>query len=155
MANRREFVQSAVALSSLTAALGVSSFSMANASGENPQVQQAQVQIDHCLLDSRFAESRNLFAGCQETGIKVSLLNGDVTDLWYSTFSKAWKQAPMSIAGVTGEDVLFVMEVLARDHNMKLFWSEQVATAYDESLLLADSSQMQLYQWLLVPRAMT
>ena len=50
----------------------------------------------------------------------MQALAGDITRFWHTDLSRQWQKSPDAIAGVTGEDILFCLEQLARDHRMRV-----------------------------------
>lgn len=67
-----------------------------------------------------------------ESVVTESLLravHGDVTRFWYDELQPVWRQQRMAVAGTTASDVLFCLEQLARDHQLRVLWREQHAAA--------------------------
>lgn len=148
MANRRDFIQTVFACSTL------SSFSLASSSSlklTNPAQIDATQTLEHFVVDSRYPQSTFSGDAFNNQGISILHTNGDVTDLWNNNFSKSWKNAPMSFAGVTGTDVLFVLETLARDHRMELSYNNIL----EQTDIKNDQEQVPLHAWLIVPKQTT
>lgn len=58
----------------------------------------------------------------------MQALAGDITRFWHNELSGQWRKSPDAIAGVTGEDILFCLEQLARDNHLRVLWRHSVAT---------------------------
>jgi hypothetical protein len=73
--------------------------------------------VDGIVLDNRFIESVEA-AHSTPRGLALYEVDGDVTDLWYRCLDARWRDRPGALAGITGEDVLFVLENLASDRRL-------------------------------------
>ena len=98
------------------------------------------------LHDTRFPAAAGLassFTARQGNASVASLpLSGDVTRLWCDTLQPLWQSAPASIAGVTGEDVLFCLEQLAAGHGLRVL----------ERQVLSRTATQALVAWQIGPR---
>jgi hypothetical protein len=105
MTNRREFIQSGVALSAapliFDPAVGV-------AAHTEPRMKPALVIYDRDFVESRLFASVLAARGLPTHGIK-----GDVTSLWYDVLYHRWAAGPSPIVGLTGASSLFCLEQLA------------------------------------------
>ena len=52
-------------------------------------------------------------------------VHGDVTRFWYDELQPVWQQWRVAVAGTTSHDVLFCLEQLARDHQLRVLWRKQ------------------------------
>lgn len=101
MITRRELVKWGVAGSALA---GSSFPAFARASSQH---------IDIFVSDRRYPSVR-------WEGVKTYEINGDVTALWYDVIGPAWKRPGFIVSGITGEDALFVLEMLAFQHGRRV-----------------------------------
>jgi hypothetical protein len=53
-------------------------------------------------------------------GLQTRLIHDDITDLWYKDLSRLWDQGPAVLAGLTLSTSLFCLEMLARDHRLRV-----------------------------------
>ena len=113
MTDRRQFIQSGLAVS----AASFSELLSIHSSRAKPAPLPV---LEHFICDTRFAPSRNAAAEMSSRGINVAEMEGDLTTLWYEQYSRQWRQQPMTLAGVTASDALFVLETLAADHGMRV-----------------------------------
>jgi hypothetical protein len=72
------------------------------------------------VVDSRYPASMAAGRETAREGIPVKLIAGDVTALWYYDLYFRWKRGPAVIAGMTGADALFCLDVLARDAGLRV-----------------------------------
>jgi hypothetical protein len=72
--------------------------------------------IDALVLD------RRMLGGAMppEVAPALHLIDGDVTALWYETLDPRWRKPGFVLAGMTGEDSLFVLEQLAWDRGRRV-----------------------------------
>lgn len=76
-----------------------------------------------------------LLGGQQESGTLLRAVNGDVTRFWYDELQPVWRQQPVAVAGSTLPDVLFCLEQLARDHQLRVLWREEQTVAVGPPLV--------------------
>jgi hypothetical protein len=95
------------------------------------------------IYDSSFPQAQQLANSMASAGIALAAIKGDFTALWSTHLKPRWQQRPMTVAGLTTERTLFILQTLAADHRMKLLHSQQI-----EQVAGAEA----LHQWLLVPR---
>lgn len=81
------------------------------------------------LHDSRVPHSRVLAAALWQglpataaRSVPEQALAGDVTRFWADELYPQWQKAPLALAGCTGQDQLFCLEQLARDHRLRVLW---------------------------------
>lgn len=109
----------------------------------------ADLSIERFIFDSRFNAAIDAARRAQSHGIELSEVSGDVTSLWYDDLNLQWKAHTMTLAGLTGEDVLFVLATLAPEYRMRVVSQEQqraTALTPDTSLALP-----KLYSWIIAP----
>lgn len=142
MANRRQFIQSSLAFSALSIA-ELTPLKNTVLASETPDL-----RLEDFVFDLRFEFARDLARKVEKQGIPLAEMSGDLTELWYHRYSKLWKQAPMTLAGVTANDGLFVLETLAADHGMHVIHKSVLAIppAY-----INDPDET-LYSWIIAPR---
>lgn len=114
MANRRQFIQSGLALS----AMSVPAASVLAAGALTPAL-----RLERFVLDARFVQAASAAGGAASRGASIAAFSGgDLTALWYHDLDLRWKRRPMALAGVTGNDALFVLETLAADRGMRVVY---------------------------------
>lgn len=116
MTNRREFLQSAAALSAAPLA-GRAAFAS----------EHRTVLLDAVIWDSRYAESRGFAARAGGLGATVCSIEGDITDLWRSQLLGLWKAGPTVVAGLTERHALFLLERLGWDHGLRVVYEAEHA----------------------------
>ena len=116
MTNRREFLQTAAALSAAPLA-GRAAF----ADGRE------RVMLDAVIFDSRHAEARDFGTRASFLGAPLRAIEGDVTDLWQNELLSLWREAPAAIAGLTERPALFLLERLAWDHGLRVVFEAEHA----------------------------
>lgn len=141
MLKRRDFIQSAFAASSLSLT-GVPAIALESS---QDSVLPAATWF---VADTRHPEADAVSQEFLRAGSVVLTTDGDVTDLWSNTFARAWRENPAVVAGVSGEDVLFVLETLARDHGMTLVHSAHLP----EELPLSGGDPLSFRSWILAPK---
>ena len=139
MPDRRTFIKSGLAFSTLSLS-GISGLQVAVGAPDG-----SLLTLDNFIKDTRFTESSDAAMPLAEQGVPIVEINGDLTDLWYSKYSLSWKKQPMTLAGVTGQDALFVLETLAPDYGMQLVHKEQLVSS-------AKQNNVELYSWIIAPK---
>lgn len=114
MTNRREFLQSAAALSAAPLA-GRTAF----ADGRLPAV------LDAVVFDSRHSEARDFGARASFHGAALRSIEGDITDLWQNELLPRWRKSPGAIAGLTERPALFLLERLAWEHRLRVVFEAE------------------------------
>ncbi len=114
MTNRREFLQTAAALSAAPLA-GRAAFA------EN----HAAAVLDAVIFDARHAEARGFGARAALLGAPLRPIAGDITDLWQQELLPHWRQAPAAIAGLTERPALFLLERLAWEHGLRVVFEAE------------------------------
>ena len=142
MANRRQFIQCGLTFSTLSLT-GLAPLNMAVAAPEGPAL-----KLESFVADLRFAESMATSQTLKAQGVPIAEISGDMTSLWIEQYSRQWKQQPMSLAGVTGRDALFVLETLAPDYGMRVIHKAPLA----EAKALPGHADIALMSWIIVPR---
>jgi hypothetical protein len=113
MANRREFIQAGIAVTAATSVTGAS----AQATPTH--------RIHKVVYDERFAEPVRFARAAEALGLKAHAISGDMTSLWYDELYGLWRQEPVAIAGMTRHGPMFCLEMLARDHGMRLVYQAE------------------------------
>ena len=101
----------------------------------------SELSIERFVVDSRVPDSIAAARAAAARGIQVSEVDGDLTSLWYDDLNLKWQQRPMTLAGVTGEDALFVLSTLAPQYRMRVVHQQQVGLR----------NQLPVYQWIIAP----
>ena len=114
MTNRREFLQTAAALSAAPLA-GRAAF----AGGRQPAALEA------VIFDSRHLEAREFAARAGALGAPLREIEGDITDLWQNELLACWKAAPAAVAGLTERPALFLLERLAWEHGLRVVYEAE------------------------------
>lgn len=71
---------------------------------------------DGFVLDRRFPLAQSADVG----SARLFQVDGDVTALWYETLDPLWRKPGFVLGGITGKDVLFVLETLAPDRGRRV-----------------------------------
>ena len=115
MTNRREFLQTSVSVSSLPLAMKVGLPASAIAAPEY------RIELDRVVFDDRYPEAVAFAHAAGGTAATSRALDrGDVTALWYDELDAAWRDKPLTIAGMTQFGPMFVLERLARERGLEL-----------------------------------
>ena len=148
MANRRQFIKCGLTFSTLPLA-GLSSYNMAVAAPQGEEI----FTLESFVADKRYSESVATAQSLKAQGVPIAEISGDMTELWVSQYAKQWKQQPMTLAGVTGSDALFVLETLAPEYGMRLIHK---AVIYKSQLTQAEAlpghGNVDLVSWIIVPK---
>jgi hypothetical protein len=142
LTNRRQFMQCGLVFSTLQLA-ELAVMKMAVASPEGPDI-----SVDNFVADRRYAESMVVASKLGNQGVPVVEISGDLTDLWANNYSRQWKRAPMTLAGVTGQDALFVLETLAPDFGMRVAHKQ----ALDLSSLSSEDGKVMVFSWIIASK---
>jgi hypothetical protein len=120
--NRRIFLEAAVA-SALPALAGAGPRATPGQS-ELP----ARAAVDTVLVDARHAPARMAAGRLHAAGTQVhTIADGDITQIWLQRIGPAWRQHPVTIAGLTARPALFCLEQLARGCGLRVvFHAEHV-----------------------------
>ena len=106
-------------------------------------------QIERFVFDTRFARAVEAGRAADAQGIRLSAVDGDLTALWYHDLSLKWQRQPMTLAGVTAEDSLFVLGTLAWDHRMRVV--EKTELGQMQMQARHGMGSMPLYSWVIAP----
>jgi hypothetical protein len=120
--NRRIFLEAAV-VSALPA------IASARPNGAPKQTQfPARGAVHAVVIDERYAPSRTVGGRLRAAGVDVlATPDGDVTQIWVSRVGPAWRQRPLTIAGLTPLPALFCFEQLALGCGLRVvFHAEHV-----------------------------
>ncbi len=72
------------------------------------------------IFDERFPASVAFAQDASRRGIPVHGIRGDITALWYHDLYFQWKDYPAPLAGMTTNESLFCLEMLARDAGLRV-----------------------------------
>ena len=72
------------------------------------------------VYDERFPDSVAFAREAGKLGAATHGIKGDVTDLWYNDLYHEWKKGPAAIMGMTTNDALFCLQILAQDQRMRV-----------------------------------
>ncbi len=150
MTNRREFLQTGVAVTA--AAALTSGFEIASATVAAPP----PTRLHKAIYDRRFADSRAFAA--QIVDVPAHAIEGDITELWFKDLDPHWRKAARPVAGLTTQNSLFCLEHLARDYGLRVTYrGEHIVgpgrrirhdlTGPAHLLVQADDSQMRSAAW--------
>jgi hypothetical protein len=121
MGNRREFLLGGLAGGATVAVAGLP---VADAwTAERAPLPQRAVRaapLYRLIVDERFTVAHGLLAAARGYGVASSVIDGDVTDVWFNDLDLRWRQGPAPIAGLTTVGALFCLERLAWDAGMRL-----------------------------------
>jgi hypothetical protein len=115
VASRRQFLRSSLACSALTS---LPAFALA----EPARAVSPANTLERFVVDVRFAAARAVARPCACSGVRQSEVRGDLTPLWYDDLDLRWRMRPMTLAGATTPDALFVLETLAMDRGMRVVY---------------------------------
>jgi len=142
LTNRRQFIQAGLTLSSLS----LSEFSAIRMAVASPQ--GAYLNLENFVADRRYSQSMTAASKLASAGVPIVEVSGDVTDLWVDKYSVQWKHRTMTLAGVTGSDVLFVLETLAPDYGMRVIHKQTL----DTGSLPTDETLLEVISWFIAPK---
>jgi hypothetical protein len=114
MADRRQFLQSFIVFSAATVP-GV----FPALAAERP-VPLFDWPLERFVFDDRFGDAVELARRAAGDGVPVSAVSGNLMALWYHDFDLRWRQAPMTLGGVTTRSDLFILETFAADRRMRV-----------------------------------
>lgn len=114
MTTRRDFI--AVAIGS-SAAIGSVTWPL-SAAAECTEF----LHLHGFVYDASFSESAAAGVEAARRGLRVLPLSGSLTTLWQERLRSQWKSAPRALAGITTPGILFMLEILAMDHGMRVVW---------------------------------
>lgn len=114
MTDRRQFLQTAAALS----AVPLASRSVF-AGGRELGV------LDAVVVDSRHRDSLAFGDRARNMGVPLSPIEGDITELWTRSLLPRWRQQPAALAGLTERPALFLLERLGWDHNLRVVFEAE------------------------------
>lgn len=120
MTNRREFLQTGVAVSALPLAADGLLFPESATAAVAPGARR-DVALHKAIFDDRYAEGRLFAHEARRFGAPVrALANGDITEFWYEELDLLWRQAPVAIAGLTQFGPMFALERLGNERGLRI-----------------------------------
>lgn len=114
MTDRRTFLKTGITALALPA-IARNAFSLPLAI---PAEKPSYIVPYKIIYDDRFQDSRVFAVESSKLGAPIHAIRGDVTDLWYNDLYHEWKKRPAAIMGMTTDDSLFCLQILAQDHRM-------------------------------------
>ncbi|HEY8519272.1 MAG TPA: hypothetical protein VIN61_04270 [Gammaproteobacteria bacterium] len=114
LSNRREFLQTAAALSAASLA-----------GGGALAAQRERAAWQAVVYDARHAYARDFGARAGFWGAPLRAIEGDVTDLWQHELLRVWKTTPGAIAGLTERPALFLLERLGWEHGLRVVFEAE------------------------------
>ena len=142
MANRRQFIQAGLTFSSIS----LSEFAGIKMAVSSPQ--GTYLNLENFVADRRYSQSVTAASKLASEGVQIVEVSGDVTELWVDKYSVQWKHRAMTLAGMTGRDVLFVLETLAADYGMRVIHRQTL----DTGSLSTDDASLEVISWIIAPR---
>jgi hypothetical protein len=112
--NRREFLQTAAALSAAAPLAGRAAFAGSEAA-----------VLDAVVVDARHADAHAFASIADALGAPLRFIEGDITDLWQNELRKRWQDGAHAVAGLTERPALFLLERLAWDHGMRVVFEAE------------------------------
>jgi len=80
------------------------------------------IALDGLVVDARFPASRSFGSAATRLGANIRSIDGDVTALWLNCLQPRWALGEGAIAGMTTRPALFCLEMLARDHRLRVLF---------------------------------
>jgi len=117
MASRREFLQTGFVASIFPIVASADHFTPARVT--------TPVSLYKVIFDTRFAASRAFARRGEQLGAAVQGIEGDVTALWYHDLHARWSAGPVAMAGLTLNGALFCLDILARNHGMRVVYRRE------------------------------
>ena len=137
--DRRNLLKSGAAISAAAIVPGLSAGALS----------KSGLSIERFVFDSRFPGTLEAARSAAAQQIRLSEVSGDMTSLWYDDLNLRWKKQPMTLAGVTGEDALFVLATLAPEYRMRVVHQAEVGVAALKIQGRVES--LPLYSWIIAP----
>jgi hypothetical protein len=119
MANRREFIQASIAVTTAGSMAGTA------AQAAMPAAAGPSYRVHKVIYDGRFAEPVRFAKAAESLGLQAHAISGDMTALWYQELDGLWRRDAVAIAGMTRHGPMFCFEMLARDHGMRLVYQAE------------------------------
>lgn len=116
MTNRRQFLQTAAALTAAPLA-GHGAFAGNSNSHQNIP--------DVLILDARHPQAREFGLGASSRISALRDIDGDITRLWQTELQKAWTRHQLPVAGLTERPALFLLEHLGWQHGMRVVFEAE------------------------------
>jgi hypothetical protein len=120
MTSRRRFLHASVAVAAAGAIGGAGT--VLGSPRKLPASSGRLLQLHAVVVDQRFDESVEFGRELGRLGAETLSMRGDVTDVWYSRLYPRWKAGGVAVAGLTAGGVLFCLERLAWDHNLRVVY---------------------------------
>jgi hypothetical protein len=131
MTNRREFLQTGVAVSALPLTMN----GLLATQGSVSRMGQSNATLHKAIFDGRYAEGRGFAEAVSRFRVPVHALeNGDVTELWCE-LDLLWRRQPAAIAGFTQFGPMFALERLANERGMRVALRVEHQVSEDGTLI--------------------
>jgi len=78
---------------------------------------------DALLIDTRYVREPRAWTDAP----RIYTFGGDVTRVWFEALDPVWRKPGFVVAGITGDDVLFVLEQLAWDRGRRVVSRRELA----------------------------
>jgi hypothetical protein len=128
MTDRRAFIRTSLSLPAATVVAGSLRWIDIHA------MTAPTLQLERFLYDVRFAESYDVARTIAQSGIETSGFADDLMALWYDDLDLRWKEAPMTLGGITMPESVFVLETFALDRGMRVIYRGEHAPASNGSM---------------------
>ena len=122
MTSRRRFLHASVAVAAAGAIGSIGTVFSSPRGTKSAASAGRLLQLHAVVVDQRFDESVEFGRELALLGAQIYSMRGDVTDVWYSQLYPLWKAGGVAVAGLTGSGVLFCLERLAWDHNLRVVY---------------------------------
>jgi len=113
--DRRQLIQSGLVLAAGLPAVAPSAAAWVSSAARG-------LAPERFVFDTRYAEAVEAARVAAAHGVPAVGIEADLTRLWYDDLDLAWKRAPMTLAGVTTPQALFILETLAADRGMRVVY---------------------------------
>ena len=117
MPSRREFIQAGLCVSLLPRAIPGDRLAPASGIGAMKGNVHAIYRV---VSDARFSPSVAFGIEAERLGSPLTMIQGDITDLWFNDLSIRWREGPIALAGLTAHGPLFCLERFAWDHGLRV-----------------------------------
>jgi len=124
--DRRQLIRSGLALAASLSAGTVSAAVSVSGPAALRRLRPARFVFDRRVAAAVAAARAAAVFGAPAVGIE-----DDLTRLWYDDLDLEWKRAPMTLAGVTTPQALFILETLAADRGMRVVYRGEHETRPD------------------------
>jgi len=139
--DRRTFMQTGAVIAGMATPIAGALSAATDAGG---------VRFECFVFDDRFDEAVAAARQAATQGIVLAGFTGDLTRLWYDELDLRWRAAPMTLAGATTQQGLFVLETLAADRGMRLVHRAEHGRVVART---GRAEETTLLSWIIAPRS--